>query len=124
MIDVYDSDIEQIEAVRDVLRARSAGRRDYEEFDREIKDRYAEIGFAVTVNWHTAAGPDGRQVEGTLIPVVTLDGRLDGRIFDPDRMVHEVTNDLLKLGEGGVIATGKLDPAQKAAMDAHKGHGG
>lgn len=122
MIDVYDSEIVQIEHVMETLKSRSAGRRDYEAFDREIKERFAEIGLKISVNWHTAADEHGRKIEDTHIPEITIDGRLDGRVFDPDRMVHEVTSDLLGLGEGGVIDTSKTTPEQKAARDAHKGH--
>lgn len=131
MIDVYDHEVIEINKVMDALKARSTGARHLDDFDREIKERFADIGFRVTVNWHTAAGPDNIEIPDLYMPEVTIDGRIapDGDVlkpgeyaFDHDQQVHEVTNDLLELGEEGVIKTGKIDPGQQAILDAHKHH--
>lgn len=131
MIDLYDSEVIKIEKVLDALKMRAVSRRNYEDFDREIKEKLAEAGFVATVHWFTAAGPDNIQIPDMLMPEVTIDGRIapDGGVlaadqftFDHEQQVHEVTNDLLEIGDGGVIKTGKLDPEQKAILDAHKHH--
>lgn len=119
--DLYDSELLAIEDVKATLTARSAGRRDYADFEKEIIDRFREAGFKVSVNWYTFADYSGREVEGAFLPDVTIEDRL-GPAFDPDQMVHEVTHDLLELGEGGVIDTTRTAEAHKAAMDAHEGH--
>ena len=128
MIELYDSEVATIDEVLKTLNIRLAGRREFEAFDREIKERLAEAGFKATVNWWTVADSDGTPIPDRYDPVVTIDGRIgtDGDVlaagkftFDHDRQVHEVTNDLLGLGEGGVIKTDKIDPGHKAVLDAH-----
>lgn len=133
MIEVYDHEVLQIEQAKKDLEAHAQGRRNYEDFDREIKEKFASIGFAVTVNWYTAANPDNTEIEGVLIPDITVDGRIgtDGAIaepgtftFDHDRQVHEVTHDLLELGDeaSSVIKTGPMDSAHRDILAAHKHH--
>lgn len=128
MIELYDSEVVTIEAILNTLNIRRAGRREFEAFDREIKERLAEAGFKASVNWWTVADSDGTVIPDRYDPVVTIDGRIapDGGTldagafeFDHDRQVHEVTHDLLELGEGGVIKTDKIDPGHKGILDAH-----
>lgn len=99
-LDIYDSEIAEIERVSNILKVRARQPRNYDDFQREIKERFAEIGFVVDVKWWET------NVEGVMMPEIEIIGRVDkSHVFDRDRMVHEVTNDLLDLGEGGVIKT-------------------
>ena len=112
-VEVYDSEINEIHKIVEVLRNRSQGAVDYARFTEEIRDRFAGIGFIVSVNWYDT------NVEGVLIPEIVIKDRTErGHGFDHDKQVHEVTNDLLGLGEGGVI---KSDPEQ-FAKPSHQGH--
>jgi hypothetical protein len=119
VIEVYDSEILEIEAVVETLKQRSEdGRRlDRGQFDREIIDRFAKIGFEVTTQWfHT-------DLEDVKMPEVTIVGRLGSRQsdFDHDQMAHEVTSDVLGLGQGGVIKTTTDDTGKiKAVEQGHK----
>jgi len=99
MVELHDSDILRLEGVLRLLNANLGQRRNLEDFRREIVDRFAEAGFRVEVKvWQTAT-------DGMFSFDIEIRERLEGR-FDPDRMVHEVTRDILDLGEGGVIKTG------------------
>lgn len=133
MINLYDHEVLQIEAVLNELTARAQSRREYAAFDREIKEKVAAIGFVATVNWFTAAGPDNVPIPDMLMPEITIDGRIapDGRIlapedfaFDHNQQVHEVTHDMLGLGEeaSSVIKTGAMDTAHRDTLAAHKNH--
>lgn len=121
MIELYDSEVLTIEEILAALARRAEGRRDRDAFDREIKERFADAGFAVAVNWYHVADRAGQEVPDVYMPEITINDRVQkGVPFDHDRQVHEVTNDLLELDEGGVIkTTGPLSPEQKAIRDAH-----
>lgn len=106
-LDVYDSEMVQILDVLETLRMRAKERRhNYLSFQREIEERFGEIGFLVSVNWHSYAMNKVVQV-GSALPEVTITGRVDPSFrFDPDQMVHEVTSNILDLpGQEGVIKT-------------------
>lgn len=122
MIELYDSDILVIEEILAHLARRAEGRRDRDAFDREIKERFTDAGFEVATSWfHVADRRTGQEVPDVYMPEITVNGRVQKRFtFDHDQQVHEVTNDLLELDEGGVIkTTGPLSPEQKAVRDAH-----
>jgi len=104
LIDVYDHEVDQLIEVQRVLMARCGSLRNYSDFEREIKERYAEIGFVAQVTWREYA-LDGVRQDGAL-PDVTITGRIDRHDFDHDRQVHEATNNLLGIpGKEGVIKT-------------------
>lgn len=114
-IEIMDSEIIRIEAVLKKLNEKQGkGGVNQEAFRKEIIERFAEAGFKVDVKWYTT------NVEGVYMPEIDIIDRIEGE-FDPDQMVHEVTNDLLGLGEGGVLKT------QTTASGLHvvggKGHG-
>jgi hypothetical protein len=121
VLDVYDTEVEQIFGVLSRLQDRARFRRhNYNDFDREIREAFAEIGFTVEVNWHEFEVA-GQKQEGAM-PEVTVTGRTDpGFEFDKDRQVHEVTANVLDLpGETGVI---KTDPdTLKNFMEGQGGH--
>jgi len=97
-IDLHDSDILQMEKVLKLLRKRQGENVPLESFRKEVVDRFAEIGFKVSV-----------QVFETNVPGVyafdfDITDRLEGE-FDPNQQAWEATHDVLELGEGGVIKT-------------------
>jgi len=119
-IELYDSDILVIEKVYKTLQDRSAhNRRDYDAFDREIKERFHDAGFIVDVKWfHT-------NIEGVKMPEVDFIGRVDPESeFDHDKMQHEVVEDILDLGTKGKIAvTADMMKQVRETEEAHKKHG-
>ena len=119
-VDILDSEVLEIERVLNIIKARSQGRRNYDAFDREIKERFHDIGFVVSVKWYTAAGPDGIELADVKIPEVQIDARVDQKQFDRDQMSHEVTNDILNLGQKGVISTKGKDFAEMMRAEEAK----
>jgi hypothetical protein len=107
---VYDHEILAVEKVLQRLRERSASRRDLSDFDREIRQRFEDIGFVVRVDWYDT------NVEGTFMPEITMIGRVEKVDFDFDKQVAEVTGDILELGDGGVIST----PREALEKHEHK----
>jgi hypothetical protein len=91
-----------------MLKSRTAqGSIEYDSFQREIKERFYEIGFIVDVVWYET------NMAEVKMPEIVIKGRTENKfVFDRDRQVHEVTNDVLDLGTGGVIK------ADKAMMEA------
>lgn len=122
VLDIYDSDVEAIFGVLGRLQDRARYRRhNYNDFDREIREAFAEIGFTVEVNWHEFSR-EGQVQEGAM-PEVTVTGRTDpSHVFDKDRQVHEVTHNVLGLPEedAGVI---KADRETLRNFMEGNGHG-
>jgi hypothetical protein len=115
-IEIHDSEIMEIERIVAALNERlgSSRRTNLDAFNREIYERFAEIGFIVQVAWWDT------NIPGVLIPEICISDRTERKDFDHDRQVHEVTNDILELGDKGVI---KTDPAaMKALEQQHAGH--
>lgn len=96
LLDIHDSEIIRLEAVKKALMERQATVVNLEAFRKEAIERFAQAGFDVFVQCY-----ETDQVGAFAFDIDIL-GRIEGD-FDPDRQVHEVTNDLLELGEGGVI---------------------
>lgn len=117
-IDILDSEVLEIEKILNTLKDRAQHHSgELGNFDNEIKTRFAEIGFAVDVKWwHT-------NVEGVKMPEVEIIGRTLARHFDHDRMVHEVTNDMLGLGTGGTIKMTEADLAKIRQVEQGHKHG-
>ena len=98
LIELNDSDILRLESVQRILNDRLGARLNLEAFRKEILERFAEVGFKVDVKaWTT-------QTPGIYAFDIEIQERLAGQ-FDPDQMVHEAVNDILNLGDGGVIKT-------------------
>ena len=111
MIDIYDSEIDKILAVQHALQQRAKEKmRNYGDFEREIKERFEDIGFIVQVTWFNYA-VNGVTQTLSAMPEVTITSRCDPKfVFDPDQMVHEVTSNLLDIpGDSGVIDTSGYD---------------
>ena len=96
MVELNDSDILRLEGVFRRLQERQGQSLNLDAFRREMVERFYDVGFRVDVKvWST-------NVEGVYSFDIEIQERIEGK-FDPDRQVHEVTNDLLGLGTGGVI---------------------
>lgn len=121
VLDIYDHEVQGLLDLQEKLQERAkAKRHNYNDFEREIKDEFAAIGFTVNVNWNEYAIGGVRQ-EGAM-PTITVTGRVDKKfVFDPDRQVYEAVHDVLGLGESGWI---KTDPETlKRFTDGQGGHG-
>jgi hypothetical protein len=97
---LYDSEIEAALGVLATLRGRSASRCDLEAFNREIHQRFEEIGLVVQVKWFET------NVEDTYASDIDIVGRTEEHVFDHDKMVHQVVHDILQTGDSGVIKSG------------------
>lgn len=124
VLDLHDSEMAQALDVLARLRDRSRYRRhNYTDFEREIREAFAEVGLVVHVNWHKFA--IGNQVQEGAMPEVTITGRTDPSfVFDKDRQVHEVTHNVLGLPEedAGVIKTDR-DTLRNFLKEQDHGHG-
>jgi hypothetical protein len=111
-VDLNDSDFLKLEEVLRYLNRKRGEKVPLEPFRQEIIDRFAHVGFKVNVRFYTT------NVEGVYIPEIAIVSRIDGE-FDPDQQVWEATQDILGLGEGGVIPSGA--PGLHIVKDEH-GH--
>lgn len=99
-INLYDSEIDTIHRIVETLRRRAEGPVSYQAFQDEVIQRFHDAGFKVDVRWYET------DQKGVLMPEIQIMDRVDPNfVWDPDRQVHEVTGDLLNLGEGGVISS-------------------
>ena len=113
--EIYDSEVIKIESVLQALRryANDHGTQDVDAFDRQITNRFNDIGFRVSTNWHNT------NAEKVYMPEITITGRTDAVSFDREQQRHEIVNDLLERGEGGTI---KMTKADMEAIDAAGHH--
>jgi hypothetical protein len=121
ILDLFDSEVKAIMGLVAELNARARAKsHNYNDFEREIRDRFAKLGFTVDVNWYEYAIGGAKQ-DGAM-PEITVTGRTDDKFqFDPDRQVREVTDDILGTGDAGVI---KTDPdTLRRFLDGQGGHG-
>lgn len=116
LIDLYDHEVDWIDRrIMPAIARHQKTSRDLEAFRREVMERFAEPEPVTLLN--DGKGPESRY-QGLDVRVnvyetnhagvywfeFSIQGRMDkGHEFDHDRQVHEVTNDLLGLGDGGVI---------------------
>lgn len=91
IIDLYDSEILELEKVLEWMRKRQGQRMDLEDFRRAAKEKFAEAGFKVDIRVFTTTE------EGVYHFEPQIEGRIEKREFDYDRMVHEVTGNILEL---------------------------
>jgi hypothetical protein len=124
----YDTEIIEMQRIQEDVQARAllkGDRVDRDAMNRELKDRmYTEAGLVVNVLWYTVGEemPDGtvREIPGRYDPEVIPVGRVNKQGVDHDRMQHEIVNDVLGLGEGGLIKVTAGDV--RAALEHAKGH--
>lgn len=119
LLNILDSEVAELQRVHQELEGRTYKSHNLHAFEREIVERFQEIGFVVDVKWYTT------QADGVFAPVVEVIGRCDplkpGE-FDHDQMRHEVVNNVLGLPsqDAGLIKAPKWTEEQ--AKEAHK-HG-
>lgn len=98
---LYDTEILEIERVLDILNDKRRQRRDLDSFDKEIKGRFEEIGLIVSINWYECGvpDPDGNLVkqEDEYIPEIVIRDRVEKHLFDHDRQRHEIVNNVLEM---------------------------
>lgn len=116
----YDSEMKLITELHQELNYKfSTGLHNYNAVEREIRERFADIGFLVEINWYEFE-KDGQHFDPkkAAMPEITVSGRVD-RLegFDHERMQHEIRADVLGFGEGGVI---KSDPDTFKAEHDHE----
>lgn len=125
---LYDTELGKLLDLLGEIDARVQGRDrvDRDALNREIHDRCAtEVGIKVSVRWYTCGEPmpDGtlREIPGMYKPVVVPVGRVTReKEYDHERQRHEVINDALKIGEGGLI---KVTPSEvRQALEMAGGH--
>lgn len=97
---LYDTDVLKLEQVIEHLNRKQRTATNMEGFRQEILDRFARVGFKVDVKvWSTTE-------DGTYAFDIDIQDRTDSNFkWDPNQMVHEVTSDILDLGDSGVIKT-------------------
>ncbi|MEU6362228.1 hypothetical protein [Streptomyces albidoflavus] len=102
--DLHDSEILAFEQMLTKLMDRYRDRSfTLDEFEREAKERFHSLGFAIEVTWAPFT-INGKLAEGALAPNITLVGRVDKTTFDHDQKVHEVTHNYLDIDTApGVI---------------------
>lgn len=122
-LNVYDSDILAMEKIIQELHDRYQGKmRNYAAFEREAREKFAAIGLDVAITWNEYAIGGTRQ-EGAM-PEITVTGRIEPEKWDPDRMVHEVTSNILEIpGAGGVIKTDESGVFKQFREDSGHDHG-
>lgn len=123
--EIADSEILEIERVLTTLNQRALDKsHSFEAFEREIKERFEDVGFVVAVSWYEF-GREGQvgAVPNAAMPEITITDRCERKPFDHDRQVHEVTSNILGLpGQEGVIKTNTS--GMNRLVKGHKhGHG-
>jgi hypothetical protein len=111
LVDVLDSEVIAIQKVWDSLRSRHQKyHRNYKAFEREAADKFAEIGFVIAITWNEYS-VGGVKQEGAM-PTIEVSSRCAPKLFDRDRQVREVTDNILDLpghAKGDVIKTDQGD---------------
>lgn len=112
LLNIYDEDVLNLQGVHRALEGRTYKSHNLDAFEREIVERFQEIGFVVDVKWYTTHS-NGVPVAGVFAPVVEVTGRcaaIKAGEFDHDRQRHQVVNNLLGLPEAdaGIIPSGSF----------------
>lgn len=121
VLDIHDSELKRVFSLMAELNEKAREKRlNYNDFEREIKERFDTLGFTINVNWYRYS-IDGVEQDGAM-PEITVTGRTDTAFrFDPDRQVHEAVHDVLGTGDEGWI---KTDPGTlRRFLDGSGGHG-
>lgn len=112
-IELYDSDIANIDKVVEVLARKQGHETNLEGFRQECIDTFGKIGLKVDVLVYTT------DQAGLFWFEVQIQGRTEEHEFDHDRQRHEAVSNYLGIpGEGGVIKTdGIVDLSKHAHMN-------
>lgn len=118
-MDINDSELLKLERVIEWAKGAQQSYRNIDQFTKDVKERINGCGFECTVKVFDT------NEDGVFAFEIEIDGRL-GSSFDPDRQVHEVTNNLLELpgqDKGFIDTKGYLDKlAQREFRRKQSGH--
>lgn len=107
VVDTYDTEVRDLGNTQDALQSDIGKATNLEDWRKRAISQFEAIGFVVSPKiWYT-------EQEGTYAFDFEIVGRTEEFHWDPDRMVHEVTGDVLETGEGGVISTGGFNPFEE-----------
>jgi hypothetical protein len=104
-MELYDSEILMVEKVLERLGEKQRTAQNLEAFRKEIVERFAEIGFAVTAKVFETNQDDVYAFD------VQIDDRTAPHVMDRDKQVHEAVEDILEIlppSERGWIKTGTM----------------
>lgn len=101
-LDLLDSERLRINEVYTRLGEYLGQPREMAAFQREVHDRFAEIGFRVRCDFYEDVSED--HLTGVQYPSITIEGRIeDPGEFDHDQMGYEVRSNLLGLNKQGAV---------------------
>ena len=120
-LELYDHEVLKVSAILRELNEKARHKKlNYNDFETEIKERFADIGLTVDVNWYRFA-LDGVEQDGAM-PEITITGRTEAHTMDRDRQVHEAVSNILELpGQDGWIKTSDA-AAQRLLRGSRNGH--
>lgn len=91
MTEINDYEIEKLEKVINWAKGQQQSRRDIDQFTKDIREKINAVGFECEVKVYDTEDPE------VYVFDIEINGRVGGSVFDPDRMVHEVTSNYLEL---------------------------
>lgn len=102
MLDLYDTEVIEIEGVARYLAGRSHSSTNLEGFRQECVDRFESAGFVVQVNVWEMLDPSGsgQQVFGYEFEILDRVTQVE---FDPERMAYEVQHNVLGIEQAGTV---------------------
>lgn len=129
----YDSEILKMEEVIRELNALRDQRMNPQDFVDLAKDKFAKIGFDVTVNTFYTGEVKGyhpltqepmvEEVKGLWSFDIVVNGRTDAHEFDHEQMAHEVQSNILQLPgavPGQIKAEKNLDEIVREMTKGHQ----
>jgi hypothetical protein len=124
---LYDTELGKILDILGQINERVKDRQvDRDSLDREMRERiHNEVGIKVSIRWWTCGEkmPDGtlKEIPGMYEPEIVPIERVTKELeYDHDRQRHEVINDALKIGEGGLIKVTAEDA--RKVLETVQGH--
>ena len=118
MTEINDSELLELEKVTKWMKSVQESRRDIDQFAKDIREKINKVGFECEVKVYDT------DQEGVYAFDVEITGRVGGSVFDPDRQVHEVVNNILELpgqDKGFIASRDYLDRlVQRERAKGHK----
>ncbi len=119
-VEINDSEMLKLEKIINWAKGQQESRRDIDQFTKDIRERINNVGFECEVKVYDTEQADVYAFD------IEINGRLGGSAFDPDRQVHEVTNNLLELpgqDKGFIASKEYLDKlVQREVKNKGKSH--
>lgn len=91
MTDINDYELLKLEEINNWAAAQQGKSVPIDQFTKDLEEKFNEVGFTVEVKVYDT------DQSGAYAFGVEITGRTADSQFDPDRMVHEVTSNLLEL---------------------------